>query len=151
MFPLSSCLLYRQKIIDGYQAEFPDYWLNFGNPWEIPRYASGTLSNSVLENFTASLSDTQPVNSHDVIYEVRFYGTVTKYTDAKGQLKYRWEGGEVVQAVGHDVPIPGFRTNNTNNIRLWRSVPQKVGLVMSVTVCALARVDDFFRTRTRTL
>ncbi len=31
----------------------------------------------------------------------------------------------MVQAVAHDVPIPGFDTNNTINIRLWRSVPKK--------------------------
>lgn len=29
--------LFRQIIVDGYQHEQPDYWLNFGNPWEIER------------------------------------------------------------------------------------------------------------------
>ena len=29
--------LFRQAILDGYQHEQPDYWLNFGNPWEIER------------------------------------------------------------------------------------------------------------------
>ena len=62
----------------------------------------------------------------DVIYEVRFYGQVVKQTDANGRVKHRWEGGDVVEAVAHDVPIPGYRTKNTINIRLWRSVPQKV-------------------------
>lgn len=29
--------LFRQIIVDGFQHEQPDYWLNFGNPWEIER------------------------------------------------------------------------------------------------------------------
>jgi len=29
--------MFRQQIQDGYQHEQPDYWLNFGNPWEIER------------------------------------------------------------------------------------------------------------------
>jgi len=29
--------LFRQKIVDGYQVEMPDNWLDNGNLWEIPR------------------------------------------------------------------------------------------------------------------
>jgi len=29
--------IFHQEIHHGYQVEFPDYWLNFGNPWEVPR------------------------------------------------------------------------------------------------------------------
>lgn len=32
-----------------------------------------------------------------------------------------WEGGEIVQAVAYDVPIPGYDTPTTNNLRLWSS------------------------------
>jgi glycogen phosphorylase len=32
-----------------------------------------------------------------------------------------WEGGEIVRAVAYDVPIPGFDTPSTNNLRLWSS------------------------------
>ena len=32
-----------------------------------------------------------------------------------------WEGGELVQAVAFDVPIPGYDTPTTNNLRLWSS------------------------------
>lgn len=32
-----------------------------------------------------------------------------------------WEGGEIVKAVAYDVPIPGFDTHSTNNLRLWSS------------------------------
>lgn len=34
-----------------------------------------------------------------------------------------WEGGEIVKAVAHDVPIPGYKTNTVNNLRLWASQP----------------------------
>jgi starch phosphorylase len=29
--------IFKQKIVDGYQVEIPDYWLANGNPWEIER------------------------------------------------------------------------------------------------------------------
>jgi starch phosphorylase len=92
--------IFQQKIIDGYQTEFPDYWLTFDNPWEVPRL--------------------------DVVYEVRFYGSVERIVvDDKGSVKYLWIGGETLEAVAYDVPIPGFRTNNTVNIRLWSSKPKR--------------------------
>jgi len=86
--------IFKQKIIDGYQVEVPDYWLSFGNPFEIERV--------------------------DVTYDVRFRGWVRKEGDA-----HIWEGGERIMAVAYDVPIPGFGTQNCNNIRLWSSKPQK--------------------------
>lgn len=87
--------IFQQQIIAGQQAEFPDYWLNFGNAWEVPRM--------------------------DVCYEVRFYGTASKDSDSKA----RWNNYEIVEAVAYDVPIPGFKTTTTINIRLWGSKPQK--------------------------
>lgn len=32
-----------------------------------------------------------------------------------------WEGGEMVRAVAYDMPIPGYATPSTNNLRLWSS------------------------------
>ena len=29
--------IFKQEIINGYQVEVPDYWLDF-NPWEFPRH-----------------------------------------------------------------------------------------------------------------
>lgn len=29
--------IFKQRIINGYQVEFPDTWLDLSNPWEIPR------------------------------------------------------------------------------------------------------------------
>lgn len=91
--------MFSQQILDGYQAEFPDYWLTFGNPWEIERL--------------------------DVFYPVQFYGRVSQYTDMNGNTKFRWEGGETVFAVAYDTPIPGYDTYNTINVRLWSSKPSR--------------------------
>src|SRR5690606_23711323 len=30
--------MFKQNIIDGRQAESPDYWLEYGNPWEFQRF-----------------------------------------------------------------------------------------------------------------
>ncbi|KAK0714822.1 glycosyl transferase [Lasiosphaeris hirsuta] len=86
--------IFKQEIIDGYQVEVPDYWLDF-NPWEFPR--------------------------HDVNVDVQFYGAVHKSTDENGKTISHWEGGETVKAVAYDVPIPGYATPSTNNLRLWSS------------------------------
>ncbi|TKA77822.1 hypothetical protein B0A55_04596 [Friedmanniomyces simplex] len=86
--------IFRQEIVDGYQVEVPDYWLDF-NPWEFPR--------------------------HDVTVDVQFYGGVRKYMDDSGKQVSVWEDGEIVTAVAYDAPIPGYGTRTTNNLRLWSS------------------------------
>ncbi|HEP1895556.1 TPA: glycogen phosphorylase [Kluyvera cryocrescens] len=30
--------MFKQNIVDGRQKESPDYWLEYGNPWEFPRH-----------------------------------------------------------------------------------------------------------------
>eukprot|EP00834_Sanchytrium_tribonematis_P005983 NODE_404_length_8016_cov_1.092965.p1 type:complete len:802 gc:universal NODE_404_length_8016_cov_1.092965:6267-3862(-) len=91
--------IFKQKIIQGYQCEFPDFWLNVSNPWEVARF--------------------------DVSYEVRFYGHVTKIEEKDGKVRYKWEGGETIQAVAYDVPIPGYKNKTCLNIRLWSSKPNR--------------------------
>ncbi|KAI1177456.1 glycosyltransferase family 35 protein [Nemania sp. FL0916] len=86
--------IFKQEIIDGYQVEVPDYWLDF-NPWEFPR--------------------------HDVTVDIQFYGQVHKTQDENGKTVAVWEAGETVTAVAYDVPTPGFDTPSTNNLRLWSS------------------------------
>lgn len=41
--------------------------------------------------------------------------------DKDGKIVSTWEGGEIVDAVAYDVPIPGYNTPTTNNLRLWSS------------------------------
>ena len=83
--------IFKQEIVNGYQVEVPDYWVDF-NPWEFPR--------------------------HDVTVDVHFYGTVKKSDNG---LVAVWEPGETVTAVAYDCPIPGYDTATTNNLRLWSS------------------------------
>ncbi|KAG6546468.1 hypothetical protein Mapa_012017 [Marchantia paleacea] len=87
--------MFRQTLQDGYQHEQPDYWLNFGNPWEIERV--------------------------HVTYPIRFYGRVEEHWN--GKKTYTWLPNEQVAAVAYDNPIPGYGTNNTINLRLWAAKP----------------------------
>ncbi|KAF2793466.1 glycosyltransferase family 35 protein [Melanomma pulvis-pyrius CBS 109.77] len=86
--------IFKQEIVDGYQVEVPDYWLDF-NPWEFQR--------------------------HDITVDVQFYGHVNRWQDDEGKQHVSWEGGEIVKAVAFDVPIPGYKTPTCNNLRLWGS------------------------------
>ncbi|KAJ6143590.1 hypothetical protein N7471_003043 [Penicillium samsonianum] len=86
--------IFKQEIVNGYQVEIPDYWLD-NNPWEFPR--------------------------HEITVDIQFYGNVKKYQDESGKISHSWEDGEIVQAIAYDVPIPGYGTKTTNNLRLWSS------------------------------
>jgi len=91
--------LFKQEIVDGRQVEVPDYWLARQNCFELPR--------------------------EDVTYAVRFYGHVERYTAANGKERSRWRGGEVLQAMAYDNPVPGYGTYNCINLRLWSALPFK--------------------------
>lgn len=53
--------------------------------------------------------------------QIQFYGHVTKSQEGSGKTVAHWEGGEHVTAIAYDVPIPGYATSTTNNLRLWSS------------------------------
>jgi starch phosphorylase len=85
--------LFRQIISHGWQQEYPDEWLGFGNPWEFQR--------------------------PEVVYHVHFGGTVEQVTDANGRKRTIWHPAETVQAVAYDTPIVGWRGAHVNALRLW--------------------------------
>ncbi len=85
--------LFRQIIAQGWQQEYPDEWLGFGNPWEFQR--------------------------PEVVYHVHFGGTIERVTDAKGRDYAIWHPAETVQAVAYDTPIVGWRGQHVNALRLW--------------------------------
>jgi len=90
--------IFKQNIVEGRQVESPDFWLASGTyPFEVAR--------------------------PDITYPVRFGGFIEDYTDEVGDWRQRWVGGEIIQAMAYDNPIPGFDTLNTNNLRLWRACP----------------------------
>jgi starch phosphorylase len=87
--------MFRQKIENGGQVEEPDHWLRDGNPWEVER----------------------PEYSQ----RVRFGGHTELQRDAGGKLRARWVGTHDVLAVPYDIPIPGYRNNTVNTLRLWKA------------------------------
>jgi starch phosphorylase len=87
--------MFRQRIDNGRQAEEPDHWLRDGNPWELER----------------------PEHSR----RVQYYGRTEFYRDARGQTCARWIDSHDVLAVPFDVPVPGYRNDTVNVLRLWKA------------------------------
>jgi starch phosphorylase len=84
--------LFRQTIADGWQHEYPEDWLEFGNPWEFPR--------------------------PEVHYEIGFGGSVESI--ALNNLTAQvWRPAEIVEAVAFDTPVVGWRGRHVNTLRLW--------------------------------
>ena len=84
--------LFRQKIVDGYQTELPDPWLEDGNAWEVPR--------------------------PEETVEVKFGGQV--YTDwYEGRFYCRYENAHTILAMPYDVPLVGYGSKIVNKLRLW--------------------------------
>ncbi|GAA6022141.1 hypothetical protein JCM10207_000776 [Rhodosporidiobolus poonsookiae] len=75
----------------GEQVEVPDPWLEHQNPWEIPRL--------------------------DAAAEIKFHGEAVRGKDGKGPGE--WTGGQDILAVPYDVPIPGYNTHTTGNLRIF--------------------------------
>ena len=94
--------MFKQLIRNGFQVEEPDHWLGYGGPypWEIQR-----------PEYTQT---------------VKFGGESRQYTDPfTGKLTVHWEHADMVQAVPFDVPIPGFKNNTVNTLRLWSATSQE--------------------------
>jgi starch phosphorylase len=84
--------LFRQIINHGWQQEYPDEWLSFGNPWEFQR--------------------------PEIVYHVHFGGSI-EHVKEKGRERVIWHPAETVQAVAYDTPIVGWRGQHVNALRLW--------------------------------
>jgi len=84
--------IFQQRIKDGFQVEAPDNWLRYGNPWEFPR--------------------------PELLYPVRFAGRVDNSSGRK-KIGTDWIGGEEVMAMAYDYPVPGFKNETVNTLRLW--------------------------------
>jgi starch phosphorylase len=85
--------MFDQEIEDGWQKELSDRWLHPGNPWEIKK--------------------------PDLDCAVGFGGHTEMYDDEKGNWRVRWIPGRVINGVPYDTPIPGYKVNNVNLLRLW--------------------------------
>ncbi|MBW6513488.1 MAG: glycogen/starch/alpha-glucan phosphorylase [Candidatus Syntrophosphaera sp.] len=87
--------IFKQGIVQGYQVEEPDHWLKKGCPWEIQR--------------------------PEISYRVRFGGKVISEELPDGRTLHRWVDTTDVNAVAWDIPIPGYKVDNVNNLRLWQA------------------------------
>ncbi|MCP4128615.1 MAG: glycogen/starch/alpha-glucan phosphorylase [Gammaproteobacteria bacterium] len=87
--------MFRQAIQDGRQVEEPDHWLRNGNPWEVER-----------PEFTQ---------------RVRFGGYTEIMPRWAGKMDVHWLETNDVLAVPYDVPIPGYKNDTVNTLRLWKA------------------------------
>jgi len=85
--------IFNQKIKDGFQIELPDEWLRSGNPWEFAR----------------------PENT----VKVRFYGKTHTDYDNNGKGTVKWIDTQDVLAIPYDFPVPGYKNDVVNTLRLW--------------------------------
>lgn len=84
--------LFKQKIMDGYQVEVPDPWLENGTNWEIP-----------LPEET----------------EIVKFGGFVEVKEGEDRLIYEHKGYQSVRAVPYDMPVLGYQSDVVNSLRLW--------------------------------
>jgi len=85
--------LFRQTIKDGWQHEYPEDWLSFGNSWQFPR--------------------------PEITYDIGFGGHVESARLTDGMLAHVWRPAETIVAVAYDTPVVGWRGQHVNTLRLW--------------------------------
>ncbi|MEN7343260.1 MAG: glycogen/starch/alpha-glucan phosphorylase [Pseudomonadota bacterium] len=85
--------MFHQQFENGRQIEEPDQWLKDGFGWEIRR--------------------------RELCRTVRFGGRSEAYRTTAGHLAFRWVDTDDVVAVPYDVPIPGYKNDVINTLRLW--------------------------------
>ena len=94
--------LFRQGMRDGWQQEYPEDWLSFGNPWEFAH--------------------------PEVDYPIGFGGYVEQVMEA-GEPRFVWKPAETVEAVAIDTPVVGWRGRHVNTLRLWSArAPDPISL-----------------------
>ncbi len=87
--------MFRQLVENGYQVEEPDHWLREGNPWELER--------------------------PEYTQRIQFGGRTEFFRDPSGRTMVRWVDTQDVLAVPYDIPVPGYRNNTINTLRLWKA------------------------------
>jgi starch phosphorylase len=92
--------MFRQHIDNSRQVEEPDHWLRDGNPWELER--------------------------PEHMRRVQFHGRTETYADAEGRRHTRWVDSHDVLAVPYDIPVPGFKNDTVNVLRLWSAAATDV-------------------------
>ena len=96
--------IFKQKLIDGWQAEFPDTWLDNGDVWLIPRT--------------------------DEAVEVHFDGRIVESWE-NDRLKVQHLDHKTVLAIPYDMMVSGFGSKAVNVLRLWAAKsPQCIDMAL---------------------
>ena len=90
--------LFKQLIKEGEQVEIPDWWLKYGNIWEVER--------------------------EEEKVEVRFGGTIEKIW-SEGKLIVNYHNYKTIEAIPYDFPISGYGADRVNYLRLWQAKATK--------------------------
>lgn len=85
--------LFRQIVKNGFQQEYPEDWLELGNPWQFER--------------------------PEIAYDIGFGGEVEMVSDTDSITEHVWHPAERVSAIAYDIPIVGWRARHVNALRLW--------------------------------
>jgi len=85
--------MFHQRLENGRQVEEPDAWLRDGYPWEVER--------------------------NERAQKIKFGGRVIHYRDSLGKDHVDWVDTRDVLAIPYDLPIPGYRNDVVNTLRLW--------------------------------
>jgi len=85
--------MFRQRMENGRQVEEPDSWLREGYPWEIERIERART--------------------------IKFGGRVERHRDSIGNIHIAWIETHDVLAIPFDIPIPGYKNDIVNTLRLW--------------------------------
>ena len=93
--------IFRQRIVDGWQTEMPDFWLPGGSVWLEPRPASAV--------------------------EVKFDGHVDEWWDGNHH-NIKHEGYTTVRAMPYDLMAPGKNGKSVNVLRLWSAEYQDINM-----------------------
>lgn len=91
---LYECGIFRQKLVDGWQTEMPDFWLPGGNCWLLPR--------------------------PELAKEVYFDGNIREWWD-NGFHHVEHDNATVVIAQPYDLMVAGKDGKGVSTLRLWKA------------------------------
>ena len=87
--------IFRQKLVDGWQTELPDFWLPGGECWLLPR--------------------------PELAKEVRFDGHIREWWGENGLHHVEHEDATVVVAQPYDMMVAGKDGRGVSTLRLWKA------------------------------
>jgi glycogen phosphorylase len=85
--------LFRQKFVNGYQHEEPDYWRSEESPWIMAQT--------------------------DQLCYIPIYGRVEHERDRMGEYNPMWMDWKLLVGVPHDIPVAGYGGRTVNHLRLY--------------------------------